>query len=352
MILPRISILIILLSLVSVGCKARRGTDARQQISVTIDTLFKDSVAIRALVFDENKLWFAGTKGSYGTVDLHTGTIRRRTLPDKDMDFRSIARNGGHIYVLNAGAPATLYRISKSTMDFEPIYQENGDDVFYDSMHFTHDGIGYAMGDPVGGCLSFIRSVDGGTSWTKLPCNSMGTSADGEAGFAASNSGLVLHESDIWIATGGIRARIWHSRDRGQNWVTYDTPIVQGSAMTGIFTADFYNSTIGVIAGGDYEKPLLNSGNKAVTQDGGKSWTLISEADGPGYISSIKFLPGGGGRELVCAGATGIHYSADSGKSWAKISDERKIFTLQCADQSTIYAAGYHKIWRLNLVRK
>ena len=33
----------------------------------------------------------------------------------------------------------------------------------------------------------------------------------------------------------------------------YDTPIVQGKAMAGIFTADFYDTNQGFIAGGDYE---------------------------------------------------------------------------------------------------
>jgi hypothetical protein len=71
------------------------------------------------------------------------------------------------------------------------------------------------------------------------------------------------------VVSGGTQSRVFYSKDKGKTWQVFDTPIVQGEAMTGIFTADFYNEKIGIIAGGNYEKPEQNFQNKAMTFDAG-----------------------------------------------------------------------------------
>ncbi|WP_428225193.1 hypothetical protein [Flavobacterium sp.] len=47
---------------------------------------------------------------------------------------------------------------------------------------------------------------------------------------------------------------------------------MQGQTMTGIFTSDFYNGKIGILAGRNYEQLTDNKQNKAIPHDGGITW--------------------------------------------------------------------------------
>ena len=111
---------------------------------------------------------------------------------------------------------------------------------------------------------------------TRMPGSSWksGASAPREA---ARNEGASAPESpdpNLWFATGGPVARVFHSPDRGQTWQVFDTPIVHGSDSAGIFSIAFRDPLHGVIAGGDYKHPDQDGPNLAFTDDGGKTWTL------------------------------------------------------------------------------
>src|SRR5271155_5360092 len=81
-------------------------------------------------------------------------------------------------------------------------------------------------------------------------------------------------DPNIWFATGGSVARVFHSPDRGQTWQVFDTPILHGPDSAGIFSIAFLDQTHGVIAGGDYKHPDQDGPNLAFTSDAGKTWTL------------------------------------------------------------------------------
>ena len=80
-------------------------------------------------------------------------------------EFRAIAQTDKNIFILNVGSPALLYKISKDGKHTKLVYTETGEKVFYDSMKFINDSEGIAMGDPVNGCLSIIKTIDGGNTW-------------------------------------------------------------------------------------------------------------------------------------------------------------------------------------------
>ena len=115
----------------------------------------------------------------------------------------------------------------------------------------------------------------------------------------------------------------------------------------GIFSISFYNSDKGFAIGGDYTKPELNKGDKAMTQDGGKTWKLMAEGENPGYKSCVQYVPNSEGKGLVAVGYTGISYSSDSGLSWTDLSDE-SFYTLRFLTDSTAYAAGRSRIAKLS----
>jgi photosystem II stability/assembly factor-like uncharacterized protein len=93
---------------------------------------------------------------------------------------------------------------------------------------------------------------------------------------------------DIWFATGGKAARVFHSPDRGQSWQVFNTPIIQGQDSTGIFSIAFRDALHGVIAGGDYKHPDQDGPNLAFTNDGGKTWTL-SQIFPQAYYSAVAY---------------------------------------------------------------
>ncbi len=286
---------------------------------------FEIKSSIRAIeVLDEKTVWFAGSGGQYGfTEDAGVSwTIDSIKTDSLVPHFRSIARTKEAMFLLSIASPALLYKTVDKGKNWEVVYRENHPDIFYDSMAFWDDKEGIAMGDPTEGCLSVILTKDGGDSWQKIPCEQLPPTAEGEAAFAASNSNIALYGDNVWLVSGGKKARVFHSSDRGQTWAVYDTPIVQGGKMTGIFSTHFYDENTGIIFGGNWEKKEQQTKNKAITKDGGRTWQLVGEGQHPGYRSCVQYLPLGKGKQLLAIGSPGISYSQDGGNSWKTISDK------------------------------
>ena len=339
------SALILLLSVLFISCKP-------SQVAFTfvkMDTLLIDKISIRPITVTSDKVWYAGDKNRIGVKGL-IDTSKMERFVNKDslkLEFRSIAQTSNSIFVVNVGNPAFIYKFSKDLMTNTLVYEEHNTKVFYDSMQFWNDQEGIVLGDPTENCLSILITRDGGSTWNKVSCNNLPQVEEGEAAFAASNTNIVIKGSSTWIVSGGKKSRVFISPDKGITWKVYSTPILQGEAMTGIFTADFYNDKIGFIAGGNYEKPQQNFGNKARTTNGGKTWKLVAENQGFGYASCIQYVPNSNGKQLVSVGASGLYYSKDSGNSWQQLSTDTSLFTLRFVDNFTAIAAGKDKIVKL-----
>lgn len=343
------SFIFVFLCFFLIGCKSVTSNIQ----SVTVDTLMTDKISIRAIAVADGKVYYAGNKSRLGYVDLLTRQKKEiiRGNEKADLEFRSLALTGDALVVANVGNPAYFFKVQKSMQfeDIQPVYQEIHEKVFYDSMQFWNPTEGIAIGDPIDDCFCILITRDAGQSWNKIPCENLPKLAQGEAAFAASNTNIVVNGNHTWLVSGGSKARVFHSPDKGKSWSVYQTPIVQGEAMTGIFTADFYNDKIGFIAGGNYEKPTQNAQNKALTTDGGKTWQLVGENTGFGYASCIQFVPKSNGKQLVCAGSTGVYYSNDRGNSWRQISTDTSLYTLRFVDSHTFVAAGKDKIVQMTL---
>ncbi len=283
------------------------------------------NASIRALkVVDENTVWFAGSKGVYGFTNDNgeTWTIDSIQTDSIAPHFRSIAVTSKATFLLSIASPSLLYKTEDNGKNWKIVYQENHPKAFYDAMAFWDDKEGIAMGDPTDECLSIIITRDGGAHWEKLPCEILPTVEDGEAAFAASNSNIALYGNHAWIVTGGKKARIFHSADRGKSWEVFNTPIIEGDQMTGIYSVDFYDENTGIIFGGDWNAKEMNSKNKAMTTDGGKTWELLANGQEPGYRSCVKFISKEDTKNLLAVGIPGISYSNDEGKTWSSLSDE------------------------------
>lgn len=321
----------------------------------TIDPIFTEfpiSCSIRALeVVDENTVWFGGNKGMYGyTKDGGTQWhIDSMVMNGKLLEFRAIAITSESIFLLNVGSPAYLLKSDDKGASWKIVYQENHPDIFYDCMRFWDDDNGIAMGDPIDGCLSVIIAEDGGNHWKKVDCSVLPATTEGEAAFAASNTNISLFGNHAWIASGGKKARIFHSPDQGKSWKVYDTPIQQGGTMTGIFSVDFYDEYSGIVFGGDWENQVDNTGNKAITHNGGASWNLLTDSAGPGYRSCVRYIPGSEGQGIIAVGIPGISYSSNGGYSWQEI-DKTDFYTIRFTPSGkAAWLAGKNKLAKMTL---
>lgn len=318
--------------------------------SVTITEVFSDSLSIRAIApITKDKIWFAANNGRIGFIDNKSPKITSIKYEDTLLNFRAISATKDAVFVLSIGNPAVLYKIGfngNEATNIEEVYVENGVHVFYDAIKFWDDQEGIAMGDPTDECLSIITTKDGGNTWKKLSCDHLPKTALGEAAFAASNSNISIYKNNVWIVTGGKKARVFHSFDRGNTWKVYETPIIQGASMTGIYSVDFYDDQRGIIFGGNWDHKEFNEGNKAITNDGGKTWRLLSNGRGPGYRSSVKFIPGTNGNDIVAVGSPGVSYSNDGGNSWVELSTEG-FYAIEFVNDTLAFASGKNKISKL-----
>jgi len=339
------SVLILLVLLIS--CTTNRHEPFTE---VVIEDVYVDSLSIRAIApIGQNRVWFAANRGMVGLIDGNTPKLATIRYEDSLLHFRSIVATEEAVFVLSIANPAVLYKIGFNGNDatnIEEVYVEKSENVFYDSMAFWNEKEGIAMGDPTDGCMSIIISRDGGNSWKKLSCDVLPSTEKGEAAFAASNTNIAIVNDKVWIASGGSRARVFHSGDKGVTWEVFETPILQGGAMTGIYSIDFFDESTGVIFGGDWERKDYSEGNKALTTDGGKTWKLLSNGTGPGYRSSVSFVPCTQGEAIVAVGSQGVSYSSDQGKSWADLSTEG-FYAIEFVNDSVAFASGQNRISKL-----
>lgn len=325
---------------------------SRKIDSVSIQEFKMDSISIRAIqIITKNKIAYAGSNGHVGLFsDKEKDISSKLKIKYQDSiipNFRSIAYNGNDYFALSIGNPALLYKISKdkATLVYKEIHQK----IFYDSMHFFEDKLhGIAIGDPTENCASIIVTSNGGETWNKIPCTKLPVFEENEAFFAASNTNIKTIGSTVWIASGGKKARVLKSQDYGATWQIFNTPIIQGNGPQGIYSIDFADKNNGIIIGGDYSKPLENTANKAITKDGGKTWTLTANGKKPNYKSCVQYVPNTNGKEIFAVGKTGISFSNDGGFSWKKISNE-SYYAIQFLDKNTAWLSGNNKIGKLIL---
>ncbi len=313
--------------------------------SVTAETIYEDSLSIRAITLMPGSLAFAANKGVFGSVDLTTGRVRTNVQKFDSIlpEFRAVAHTATDFFMLSVANPALLYKTGEDGK-MELVYKENDSLVFYDAMKFWNNKEGMAIGDSMGGCLSVIITGDGGHTWKKMSCSDLPDAVEGEGAFAASNTNIAVVDAHTWVAT--TAARIYYSADKGENWEVFETPLGMDKPSQGIYSIDFCNEKFGIAVGGDYTEPENNRGNKAITKDGGKSWQLIADGQEPSYKSCVQFVPGSEGDEIVAVGFTGISYTADGGISWTELSNE-SFYTIRFLNDSIAYAAGRNRIAKL-----
>jgi len=278
-----------------------------------------------------------------GHVNFHIGTGAG------DHQYRSIAHVDGQFVFANAGSPALFFRTELEKGPWHIAHKDTAAAAFYNTIAFWNDKEGIVTGDPQQDSFPLMTTSDSGRSWQAIDKEVLPSPMEGEANFAASNTCIAVSGERAWIATGGKSARVLRTLDKGKSWEAFDTPIVQGEQMTGIFSIDFFDDNTGVIIGGDWNSKEKNVSNKALSTDGGETWNLIADGNGPGYRSVIKFHPKGNGKVLIAAGSEGVDYSLDQGQTWTRLL-EQGYYTMSFSPSGKVlWLGGREKLARLEL---
>jgi photosystem II stability/assembly factor-like uncharacterized protein len=270
---------------------------------------------------DEQTAWASGVGGTYiRTTDGGRTWIAGVVPGAESLEFRDVhALDAKTAWLLSAG-PADSSRIYKTTdggRHWLLQFTNSDPQGFYDCLGFWDAKRGLAVGDAVGGQLPILITGDGGSSWARVPTAQVPPALKGEGAFAASGTCLItLGGRYAWIGTGaGERARVLATVDGGNNWTSYETPIIQGTATTGITSLAFRDQRNGLAVGGDVNAPDSSGNNVAWTIDGGATWELGGQPTFPGPIFGAFYVPGA--PLVVAVGPGGASFSRDDGQTWA-----------------------------------
>ena len=284
----------------------------------------------------------AWTSGSEGTVlrTLDRGEVWQNVSPPgtSALQFRDIeAFDAEHAAILSIGngTDSRVYVTSDGGAHWTLGFQNTDPSAFYDCMAFFDREHGLAVSDPVNGRFRIILTSDGGRSW-RLADGTMPPALPGEAGFAASGECLTTSGGrDAWFGSGGgAHARVFHSRDRGEDWQVSSTPI-RSAPTAGIFALAFRNPRDGLAAGGDFTTPTIAPDALARTFDRGESWRIVAAAPNE-YRSGATWL---NQRIAIVVGPTGSDVSLDGGYSWQGF-DSGSFDTVDCAHGNACWASG------------
>jgi len=276
-------------------------------------------------VVSDRVAWASGTKGTFARTTDGGLSWRSGSVPGAEsLDFRDVDafdENTAYLLSIGNGEASRIYKTTDGGRSWKLQFTNSEPKAFFDAMAFWDARSGIAFSDPVDGRFIVITTDDGGSTWRRVPAESLPPAIDGEGGFAASGSSIAVEgTSNVWFATGGAAARVFHSSDRGKTWSVAPTPLASGVASAGVFSVAFRDAQNGVIAGGDYQKPLEAKGNLALTTDGGKTWRLVEKDQPAGYRSSVAYA--GAASTVIAVGTSGSDISTDGGKSWRSIDKE------------------------------
>jgi photosystem II stability/assembly factor-like uncharacterized protein len=262
--------------------------------------------------------WASGNNGVWlKTTD--GGTWRASKVDGAEaLDFRDVEafdERNAHLLSIGEGDRSRIYRTTNGGETWSLQFTNQDPKAFFDAMAFWDRGNGIAVSDPVEGRFVIIRTSDGGATWQ--PVTRAPAALSGEAAFAASGTCITVQgKTNAWIGTGGARARVLRSTDRGETWAAAEVPLLNGEPSAGVFSLAFRDSMRGVIVGGDYRKEGEARHNIALTSDGGRTWKSIQEKAPSGFRSCVAFVAGESVEHLVTVGPSGADYSPDGGATW------------------------------------
>lgn len=324
----RRSFLVLLLFLLAGVCEAQW-----VKRNVATDASFRGLAVVNRSV-----VWASGTRGTViRTTDGGKSWDLINVPGAERLDFRDIEAfdvNTAYILSIGNGDSSRIYKTTDGGKTWKQQFQNRDPKKFFDALACWDRNNCIAMSDPVDGHYRLIKTIDGET-WEPIVSNKMPAAKDGEAAFAASGTCLITYgKNGAMLVSGGADARVFMSNDRGSTWEWVTTPMVKGSAGSGIFSVAMKGPKVGVIVGGNYEKPDEVTDNLAFTTDGGNTWRLAKGLTG--YRSGVAYV---GPKTIIAVGSNGTDISRNNGKTWQKFGSEN-LNAVAAKSKFAVWAVG------------
>jgi photosystem II stability/assembly factor-like uncharacterized protein len=284
-------------------------------------------------------VWAAGTGGTYVVTTDGGETWKAGVVPGAEsLQFRDVQGVSDQVaYLMSIGNNTTDFRIYKTVdggANWTIQFTNETVNAFYDCFAFWTPNRGITHSDSVNGVFPDIRTTDGMT-WDSIASN-MPPALPGEASFSSSGTCITTQGGrNAWITTGGATiARILATRDGGDTWNAYDTPLVSSPSAGGLSVA-FRDPWHGIVGGGDLANN--DSADAATSSDGGQTWTLTKKPPVKGAIFCLAYVRGVGhhgddaeseetGRAVVITAETAPNFDSgsaawtpDEGRTWFKL---------------------------------
>ncbi len=239
-------------------------------------------------------VWAAGAGGTYVVTTDGGSTWKSGVVPGAEsLQFRDVQGVSDKVaYLMSIGDNTGDFRIYKTEDEgahWTIQFTNTTVNAFYDCFAFWTPDRGIAHSDSVNGVFPDIRTTNGKT-WESIAGN-MPAALSGEASFSSSGTCITTQgRQNAWITTGGSSvSRILATRDGGNTWNAYDTPLVS-NANAGGFSVAFRDPWHGIVGGGDLTNDSATQA--ATSNDGGKSWTLTNKPPLPGSIFCLAYARG------------------------------------------------------------
>jgi photosystem II stability/assembly factor-like uncharacterized protein len=284
---------VILIAVSATLCSAQENLKTHQP-KLTPQQSNTTQLLISVSPVDSRVVWAAGTGGTYVVTTDGGDHWKSAVVPSAENDqFRDVHAVSDKIaYLMSIGNNTTDFKVYK-TIDggaHWTIQFTNEDPLaFYDCFAFWTPDRGITHSDSGNGVFPDIRTTNGHT-WESIASN-LPPALPGEASFAASGTCIAAEgKTNAWIATGGSTiARILATKDGGNTWNAYDTPLLSSPSAGGVSVA-FRDSRHGILGGGDLDSNT--SADAASSDDGGRTWTLTTAPPLQGAIFCLAYVRG------------------------------------------------------------
>lgn len=188
-----------------------------------------------------------------------------------------------------------IWKTSNGGTTWTQVYTQAGG--FINAIQMISPTEGYAVGDPVSGKWTVLKTSDGGNSWARMATEPI--QAGTEAGW---NNSFQIEGTNMWFGTGS--STVYHSSNLGLTWSGSPT-----KSTVNTYALHFNNSLQG-FAGGDALEMTANSGES------------FSSVTSPGTTGNIDGLEGITDNDtylgIWCIRSdASVYLSTDNGYGWS-----------------------------------
>ena len=202
---------------------------------------------------------------------------------------------------------------------------------FTNIVHFWDANTGFCQGDPISNEFEMYTTVNGGANWTLVPAANIPAPLSGEYGYVRN---IEVIGDTVWFGTN--LGRLYHSTNKGLNWVVYQTPMSDMQDANFSFT----NGTTGL---------LTSAGLVYKSTDAGANWNLLTTT-GSVFTGGLCYIEG---TDVAFTTGTGSSYSEDGGLNWNIVDTDQHTYvefinpTVGWSGAFTVSAVE-HGIWKWN----